>query len=387
VADLQTAEAIALFEICQAVANRTRVDDEDDRHDFALKAFENFFAVERPVTTREYMWAFAQATVSGLVKTKRRLEMKLVRESACVTEDGESYFAEVFLPSVGACHETVVDAGFWADRMAELSDHHLETISTLADGGSLLDVCNSRDIRPNDAIRFAKFARNKVRDFGCRNQLERLRWAGRPECVECGGQSAWKRDAGRYECSVCGLMFNVLSKSPLSKFYAPWSGSDVPRMSDPHTRLCQAIEIIAKGDGPAEIEAALEMPYLIAFEIYGAIRDTAWLAPLTGLQPIVAQLDRAPGSEPEGRRFESRRAVQYKPKARPVTIRRRPVPDHEITKIGDWEQEELEFLRKAWAENYSGSEIARELGRSRSAVLGKVHRLGLIKIVHVKDAA
>ena len=43
-----------------------------------------------------------------------------------------------------------------------------------------------------------------------------------------------------------------------------------------------------------------------------------------------------------------------------------------------WTEERVELLRKLWIENFSASRIAAELGGvSRSAVLGKIHRLGL----------
>lgn len=46
----------------------------------------------------------------------------------------------------------------------------------------------------------------------------------------------------------------------------------------------------------------------------------------------------------------------------------------------DWTAERVERLKTLWAEGYSGAEIAIELGcRSRSAVIGKVHRLKLPK--------
>lgn len=43
-----------------------------------------------------------------------------------------------------------------------------------------------------------------------------------------------------------------------------------------------------------------------------------------------------------------------------------------------WTDERIETLRRLWAEGHSASEIARTLtGVTRSAVLGKVHRIGL----------
>ena len=44
-----------------------------------------------------------------------------------------------------------------------------------------------------------------------------------------------------------------------------------------------------------------------------------------------------------------------------------------------WTEERVELLRKLWIENFSASRIAAELGGvSRSAVIGKIHRLGLV---------
>jgi GcrA cell cycle regulator len=43
-----------------------------------------------------------------------------------------------------------------------------------------------------------------------------------------------------------------------------------------------------------------------------------------------------------------------------------------------WTEERVELLRRLWIENFSASRIAAELGGvSRSAVIGKIHRLGL----------
>ena len=43
-----------------------------------------------------------------------------------------------------------------------------------------------------------------------------------------------------------------------------------------------------------------------------------------------------------------------------------------------WTEERVELLRKLWTEDFSASRIAAELGNvSRSAVIGKIHRLGL----------
>ena len=44
----------------------------------------------------------------------------------------------------------------------------------------------------------------------------------------------------------------------------------------------------------------------------------------------------------------------------------------------NWTEERVALLRKLWAEDFSASRIAAELGGvSRSAVIGKMHRLGL----------
>lgn len=60
-------------------------------------------------------------------------------------------------------------------------------------------------------------------------------------------------------------------------------------------------------------------------------------------------------------------ASEMTPLAR-VTGRRRDV---------EWNDEQIRTLKRLWSEGYSAGEIAMVLGCSRSAVIGKVHRLGL----------
>ena len=44
----------------------------------------------------------------------------------------------------------------------------------------------------------------------------------------------------------------------------------------------------------------------------------------------------------------------------------------------EWNDERIEALTKMWREGLSASQVARQLGGvSRSAVIGKVHRLGI----------
>ena len=45
-----------------------------------------------------------------------------------------------------------------------------------------------------------------------------------------------------------------------------------------------------------------------------------------------------------------------------------------------WTDERVELLKKLWADGLSASQIAAELGGvTRNAVIGKVHRLGLLR--------
>lgn len=43
----------------------------------------------------------------------------------------------------------------------------------------------------------------------------------------------------------------------------------------------------------------------------------------------------------------------------------------------DWTPDELDLLRKLWREGLSASQIGRQLGKTRAAVCGQRHRLGL----------
>lgn len=49
------------------------------------------------------------------------------------------------------------------------------------------------------------------------------------------------------------------------------------------------------------------------------------------------------------------------------------------TNLGTWNQETVDRLEAMWRSGCSGSKIAGELGISRSAVLGKLYRLGLMR--------
>jgi GcrA cell cycle regulator len=42
-----------------------------------------------------------------------------------------------------------------------------------------------------------------------------------------------------------------------------------------------------------------------------------------------------------------------------------------------WNEADTELLRKLWAEGFSCSQIGNKLGRTKNAVIGRVHRLGL----------
>lgn len=375
--DLTSAQALLLFEICQKVAARTRVDDEDDRHDFALHTFERFFAEDRGEVSKERMWAYTQASISGMVKNKRAREFKMVRESMCVNEDGESYF-ELHLPTVGASQEVAVDAAFWRECLDDLPDWHKDTLSELTDGGTVMGMCVSRGIRPNDAIKATKHARDQVRENGARRQLARARWGGSPRCVHCLSVNvSWERQNRRYRCEECRSAFGVLSKSPLSRFESPWGGTDsIRRFERPCSKVCEASALIRDGATPSDLQEQFGVPYMAAFEFWNAVRSTDWIAPLVGQSPLVAQSDRAPDSESGGRGFESRRAGQSpKRKKKPA-----PAPAPEPCNSGSWDAEDIRLLCERWEGGFTATEIAAELSRSRNAVLGKIHRLGLLKI-------
>lgn len=54
----------------------------------------------------------------------------------------------------------------------------------------------------------------------------------------------------------------------------------------------------------------------------------------------------------------------------------------------DWRPQELDLAEKAWRAGHSASEIARKLpGRTRSAVIGKAHRMGWIQQTRAKPSA
>jgi transposase-like protein len=314
------------------------------------------------------MRAYAFASIRGLALQKRKREQRFLRESACVGEDGESYF-EVFLPKVGANQEACFDAKFWASCISDLPDWHRDTMVVLADGGSPIDLCRSGALRPADAMTATRQARGHVHESAARKRLERARWPKGPLCPECGCSTPrWIRDRRRYDCRHCRHQFSVTSKTPLAYNKLPFQV------------ISRAVDLIRDGASASELQRQLQVQYMTAHALYGAILETKWLAHLAG-QPLVAQPDRAPGSEPEGRRFESSRAgpPRPKPEPKPVSKPRRRKTEIVVTSIGDWRHEDVELLRQQWAVGMSGTEIAANLGRTRSAVLGKINRLGLAR--------
>lgn len=373
--ELKTADALRLFEICNKAANRTRVDDEDDRHDFALIAFERFFAKERADNTSEYMWAYAQATISGLVKSKWARERKLLRESNCVNDEGDSYF-EWILPSSSGGQENHVDADFWQRRIGEMPEYHRQTLQVLADGGTPLDLCNGT-ARPADVLKATALARANVRECGARKQLERARWPEGPECVECGSRDvAWLNERAKYSCGACFALFGALSKTPLNVFLGPWGPvNDQRRVKRPYRTFCEIAEMLREDAGPTQIADQFDMPYMLAYEIHGASLATPWFATMAGRPPSVIE---APANTPKERIPRARRPkAKTPPKPR---VPKAPRTAENVTRVGEWEQEELDIVRNRWDAGRSGLEIARELGRSRNSVLGKIHRLGLMRM-------
>src|SRR3712207_3705671 len=65
------------------------------------------------------------------------------------------------------------------------------------------------------------------------------------------------------------------------------------------------------------------------------------------------------------------------PVRREQSLRGGPMAETSVT----WTEERLELLKKLWSEGLSASQIAAELsvGMTRNAVLGKSHRLGLVR--------
>ena len=45
----------------------------------------------------------------------------------------------------------------------------------------------------------------------------------------------------------------------------------------------------------------------------------------------------------------------------------------------DWTEARIKILRALWADGWTGAQIGKKFGKSRSAILGKIHRLGLMR--------
>jgi GcrA cell cycle regulator len=45
----------------------------------------------------------------------------------------------------------------------------------------------------------------------------------------------------------------------------------------------------------------------------------------------------------------------------------------------DWTEARVKILKALWADGLTGAQIGKKFGKSRSAILGKIHRLGLMR--------
>jgi hypothetical protein len=52
-----------------------------------------------------------------------------------------------------------------------------------------------------------------------------------------------------------------------------------------------------------------------------------------------------------------------------------------------WTDQKIELTRQMWGEGYSTSQIASHVGKSRNAVIGKIHRMGLQKMTRTEAIA
>lgn len=48
-----------------------------------------------------------------------------------------------------------------------------------------------------------------------------------------------------------------------------------------------------------------------------------------------------------------------------------------VKRPGEWSDEDTETVRRMWSRGCTGSQIGRVVGRTRNAVIGKIHRMGL----------
>ena len=47
-----------------------------------------------------------------------------------------------------------------------------------------------------------------------------------------------------------------------------------------------------------------------------------------------------------------------------------------MSQLPTWSREQIEQLTQLWTDGWSGSQIGHKIGKSRNAVIGKVHRMG-----------
>src|SRR5437588_1012851 len=116
--------------------------------------------------------------------------------------------------------------------------------------------------------------------------------------------------------------------------------------------------------------------------------DGAW----TLLEPIPVAQTEAPVIQPEIETPESLPAKCKAPEAAlieiqsvPEQLSEEPAAEPPVELVETWTPERIEQLTRLWDEGVTTAEIGRRIGVTKNAVIGKVHRIGLVPRV-VKEA-